>query len=353
MATRQSILDGPYVLYAPAPRVVYVDAAGQIVKAARQQGQAFLCRSSGPSQAEFSFQLQNTFMPPPAAYDASPKILALSDIEGNFEAFAGLLLGNGIIDKSYTWHFGTGDLVLVGDFMDRDEDVLPCLWLIYKLEQEARTAGGRVHFLLGNHELMNLQADVRYVPRKYLQVAHQLSGIEDTRQAYKFLFSQDTELGRWLRTKNVIEQIGPFLFVHAGLSPAILPLQLSIEEINHICRRHLDSDRSHPAMQASKQARLLLGSEGPLWFRGLVSYPGMDTPKVTAPELDKLLDYYQAEKMVIGHTIVEQISTDYSGKLIRLDVEQPQKRGTGKAQALLLLDQVAYRVNDQGIRTKL
>ncbi len=42
-----------------------------------------------------------------------------------------------------------------------------CLWLIYSLEEKAKAAGGYVHFILGNHEIMNMQGDFRYVQDKY------------------------------------------------------------------------------------------------------------------------------------------------------------------------------------------
>jgi len=46
--------------------------------------------------------------------------------------------------------------------MDRGNDVMPVLWMIYKLENEAIIKGGRVHFILGNHEGMNIQGNENY-----------------------------------------------------------------------------------------------------------------------------------------------------------------------------------------------
>jgi hypothetical protein len=64
-----------------------------------------------------------------------------------------------------------GSLILTGDFFDRGLRVTECLWLMYKLEGEALAAGGRVHFLLGNHEVMNLSGDHTYVRSKYVEGA--------------------------------------------------------------------------------------------------------------------------------------------------------------------------------------
>ncbi len=47
--------------------------------------------------------------------------------------------------------------MFAGDMFDRGDQVTECLWLVYALEETAKAAGGYVHFILGNHELMNLQ----------------------------------------------------------------------------------------------------------------------------------------------------------------------------------------------------
>ena len=65
-----------------------------------------------------------------------------------------------MIDADYNWIFGTNQLVIIGDVFDRGVDVLPIYWLIYKLEKEAEDAGGKVTFLIGNHETMVLGNDL-------------------------------------------------------------------------------------------------------------------------------------------------------------------------------------------------
>ena len=75
--------------------------------------------------------------------------------------------------------------------------------------------------------------------------------------------------------------------------------------------------------------------------------------KVTEEEVNQILDFYDANAVVIGHTIVDSISTDYEDKVIRIDIHQPTKKNTGNAQALLIEDNTFYRVNDFGERNKL
>ena len=61
-------------------------------------------------------------------------MLALSDIEGEFENFRALLIAGHMMDSLYHWTFGKGHLVICGDLFDRGRDVVAELWLLYKLE---------------------------------------------------------------------------------------------------------------------------------------------------------------------------------------------------------------------------
>jgi hypothetical protein len=97
------------------------------------------------------------------------KMLILSDIEGNFAAFRKLLQANHVIDDNFNWTFEKNHLVLIGDFVDRGTMVTEVLWLIYSLEEKASAAGGYVHYILGNHEIMNMSNDLRYVQDRYIR----------------------------------------------------------------------------------------------------------------------------------------------------------------------------------------
>jgi hypothetical protein len=130
----------------------------------------------------------------PEVQDGISRIFAVSDIHGEYEALVGLLANAGVIDEEQHWNWGDGHLVVLGDIFDRGDRVTECLWLIHALELEAEEAGGRVHYTLGNHEVMVLQGDLRYVNAKYLEGIVQETGID-----YQDLFGPAMEFGRWLR----------------------------------------------------------------------------------------------------------------------------------------------------------
>ena len=140
------------------------------------------------------------------------KIAALSDIHGQYDLVIKLFKNNKIIDDNLNWSFGEGHLVITGDIFDRGDKVNEVLWLIYKLEAQAKNVGGRVHYLLGNHEYMILYNDLRYLHEKY-KVTPLLLNLE-----YNELYSEKTIIGRWLRSKSTIIKINNILFTHGGIS---------------------------------------------------------------------------------------------------------------------------------------
>ena len=68
-----------------------------------------------------------------------------------------------LVDDESNWIGGTCHLVQLGDILDRGDSERSCIDLLFKLRKQAEEAGGKVHVLLGNHEVMNVALDFRYV----------------------------------------------------------------------------------------------------------------------------------------------------------------------------------------------
>ena len=276
---------------------------------------------------------------PAAQYPAPEKLLAVSDIEGNFDGFAQLLRGAGVVNTQLAWQFGRGHLVLVGDFFDRGLNVTECLWLIYKLEAEAERVGGKVHFILGNHERMNLTGHFKYVRRKYLRNADTL-GV-----AYAQWYDRTTVLGQWLRTKNVVEKIGSVVFVHGGISPEVAAAGLSLNQLNELARAGIDA----PVATLSPLARQVSQPPGSLdWYRGLA------LAEPTEAEVAEVLRRYGATAMVLGHTPMKKITTLYQQKVIAIDLPHQQLTDEGQPlQALWLEGRAKSVIDSQGRKSGL
>lgn len=241
------------------------------------------------------------------------RLFVLSDVEGEYDHLLRFLKNNRVVDADGRWAYGKGHLVTVGDMVDRGTKVTETLWLLYRLSREARRAGGRVHFVLGNHEVMVMGGDVRYAAPKYEAVAKRL-GV-----SVAGLFGADTEIGRWLRARNCVVRIGGYVFVHAGLSPAVATERFDYDAINEAMRAVLgvppDRIRNRNVLALS------WGRYGPLWYRGYFPRHAADFgPTPTAGDVARILEHVGGTTIVVGHTKVGRVTPLFDGRVIAIDI---------------------------------
>ncbi|MEM1216137.1 MAG: metallophosphoesterase [Bacteroidota bacterium] len=242
-----------------------------------------------------------------ATYTDVERIVAISDVHGQYDLMVELLHASEVIDAAGNWALGENHLIVVGDNMGRGDGVLPILWDLFRLEQQALNAGGRVHLILGNHEIMTLQGDLRYIHQKYRYTAGAF------RTPYEQFFQPGTVLGDWLAQHQIAVSINQHLFVHAGIAPEVSDLKLSLVEMNRIFREQIvhqpeDSLLKQPVL------RLLYGGDGPLWYRGY-----FEEEPLAAGKVNRSLKRYGQQKMVVGHTSQSRIHPLYNGKVIAID----------------------------------
>ena len=94
-------------------------------------------------------------------YDNADRIVAFSDIHGAYDAMVATLQSAGVIDAELNWSGAGTHFVLVGDIVDRGPGSRAAMDLLMKLEPQAEAAGGKIHVLIGNHEVMMVIGDVR------------------------------------------------------------------------------------------------------------------------------------------------------------------------------------------------
>ena len=260
----------------------------------------------------FNFIANTNIEIPKSTYSDSKKILAISDIESNYGTFRDFLINSKVIDQELNWTFGKNHLVLVGDFIDRSYFTTQVLWFIYKLEQDAKSKGGNVHYILGNHEIMNMQGDHRYAKSKYNYVASILG-----KKQFEF-YDKNSFLGRWLESKNTIELINGNLFVHGGISPELEKVELGIEELNKLIRENYYISYFPKKNGDGKQELLTSTKTSPYWYRGY--FKG----DLRQEEVEKGLNKFNAKVVVVGHTVQSKVNRSYNGIVIGIDVKHPQ-----------------------------
>lgn len=256
-----------------------------------------------------TYTIPQKFESSPDNYTNVKKIFVVSDIHGQYDVFEELLKVNGIISQNNSWAWGDGHLVILGDVFDKGKHIHEVLWLIYNLEHQAETVGGKVHFLLGNHEVKGLRGDLKYVQENYFTIAESFS------ITVPELYLENTFWGRWLRSKNILMQIDSLLFVHGGIHPEIIEKYSSISEINKIMKENIDM--SLEGIKESPTLSLLFRKNGPIRFRGFFHPDSI--PEVSNEQLTTILSHFNFKKIIVGHTSRDNIYTTHGNRIIGVD----------------------------------
>jgi len=216
--------------------------------------------------------------PKEASAEPAESLVAIGDVHGDFDDFVGILQRIGLIDKQNHWTGGKTTFVQTGDLLDRGPKPREVMDLMMALEKDAGQAGGRVVSLLGNHEMMNIMGDLRYVtPANYASFADSKSaqrqkfayeeyakwrnrhpeliselsqpmelteaewmarhplGFIEQREA----FSPKGEYGKWLRGHNALAEVGGEIFLHGGIHPDIT--KIKVDAVNKRIRDEIES----------------------------------------------------------------------------------------------------------------
>ncbi len=207
---------------------------------------------------------------------SEPAVIAIGDVHGDFQDFVAILHRTNLIDKQNHWVGGQTTLVQLGDVLDRGPKPRDAMDLLMTLEEQASKDGGRVVPLLGNHEMMNIMGDLRYVtPENYASfadanseqrraaaykeytkwrqnhaalsselspplemteaewMARHPAGFIEQREA----FSPKGTYGKWLRKHAAVAEINRVMFLHGGISPAVASMR--VDEINSRIREEI------------------------------------------------------------------------------------------------------------------
>jgi hypothetical protein len=248
------------------------------------------------------------------------RIVAIGDLHGDMRATDAALRLAGALGADGHWAGGKLVVVQTGDQLDRGDDEPEILDLLDRLASEASAAGGALYTLNGNHELMNIQGDFRYVtpdgfrdfaatPPDGLHEREILSYPPGKRGRAAALLSGESVAKR-LAEHPVVIQVGDNVFVHGGLLER--HLRRGLGRINREVRSFMRAPSGEGA------PRIVTDEQGPLWLR--IYSDGI--PSASAcKELASVLEHLSAKRLVVGHTVQEQgINSACQGKVWRVDV---------------------------------
>lgn len=307
-------------------------------------------------------QITNAVEPPAESVSTpahEPVLYAIGDIHGDYQRFVEVLQAAQIIDSKKRWTAGQATLVQLGDITDRGPDSRAAIDLLMKLQTQAKRQGGALHVLIGNHEMMNITGDLRYVhPGEYKafkdskskarRTAYYRQTVDALREqsgqgrdfklpkghrkqwnekfplgfvAHRLAWAPSGDYGKWAIANSAVLKVNNVLFAHGGVSEKYA--DMSISEINTRARTEIaDSQRWG-------KGSLIDDPESPFWFRGWATLA--ETPENHA-RLDRVLAAFGVSRMVIAHTpLVNTILPRFDGKVLMVDVGMSAHYGGANA----------------------
>jgi hypothetical protein len=250
---------------------------------------------------------------------ATSRVVAVGDLHGDLDGARRALRLAGAIDARGAW--SGGDLVVVqtGDEIDRGDDDRAVLDTIDALRAQASAAGGAFVALLGNHEVMNAEADFRYVtPGAFASFRDFGDG------GRAAAFHPGARYAAMLAGRPVMQKVGDTVFVHGGILPK--HVRYGLDRLNDEVDAWLGGQRAEPPAP-------LVEEDGPLWTR-VYSDPSK-APHCN--DLGEALAELGAKRMVVGHTVQERgITSACDGRVWRIDVGMSRAFG-GPIQVLELV----------------
>jgi Calcineurin-like phosphoesterase len=221
----------------------------------------------------------------------------IGDLHGHLNKLRALLQELQLIDDRLHWSGSGASVWFLGDYTDRGPDGVGVIELIMRLEEEALAAGGKVGALLGNHDVIVLNA---------MRFPDAVSAFEQGERPWTFRRMwlenaggqlQDAEGLRpqhldWLVARPALAKVGNTLLMHAD-STFYLTYGNNLEKVNLAVSALLHSHDTAALDRFEEQ------------FAGRRAFlPHLHGEDVALENALQVLKAFGAARLVHGHTPV-------------------------------------------------
>ncbi|KAF9433769.1 hypothetical protein BGZ76_009007 [Entomortierella beljakovae] len=232
----------------------------------------------------------------PYRREVSNRIVAVGDLHSDYTNTLAVLRLASIIDTNNNWAAGSDTLVQTGDIPDRGPGTIAIYQLFQKLREQAKSAGGEVINLYGNHEVMNIGGDLRYVTQEDID---SFGGLEKRKAAWDI---RTGWLGQFIFNNFNITHIqhGHTAFSHADMHPDWA--RIGADGLNQL---------AHQALWDGQYKAPIFTTYGPVWNRALANQD--EGSNQTCETIETVKQLLGVNRLVSGHTAQSK-----TGKILSL-----------------------------------
>ena len=319
------------------------------------------------------------------------KVIAIGDVHGDEDVLRRLLFATGATDKvlgeDVKWVKERNErtvLVQTGDVVDRGKDSIGSFTFIRDIRAQVLVPGDeddvdrrQIRLLVGNHELMAIQADYRFVAKEELVALGEAQMEKYGEQEkihpdstigkkalqkvgllrWKKLFAPDEAFGKEIREFGSVVTVAgegncKSAFSHAGVLPEHLKeMKIRSEDYDNTddsgLKKSLDKVINEHYRNSSKGVQMsgnswqersrlpswINGGDGVFWTR---EPPDASETNGGCDKIKEIVDLLGVKRMVIGHTVQWQgMNSICGGKLVLIDSGMSYAYGGRKREAFV------------------
>ena len=273
---------------------------------------------------------------------APARVVAIGDIHGDAPAMRKAFRTAGAIDAAGNWIGGALVVVQLGDLVGRSNDEREVLDFIFDIQRKAAAGGGAVHALIGNHEVMAGRLDNQAVGPNPFPAWETVPGLRRDDPRLRHLLPAERARGAALMpggpyARRIAEfptviKIRSTVFAHGGVTPRWAAY--GTDRINRELKDWLMGLTPEPQSSTGVD-----DGDRVMWTRQF----SQAVDAADCLDLAESLRILDAERMIVAHTVHEQITPRCGGQVWAIDVGMSRAYG-GRVQVLEIVDDRSPRV---------
>jgi hypothetical protein len=256
---------------------------------------------------------------PDSLLPAQPRVVVIGDLHSDVHATRQAFQLAGGTDENDVWIGGALTIVQTGDMIGRSDDERQVLDFLFAIREQAEAAGGKVHLLVGNHEVMGARVDNQAVGLNPFPGYEDLTDLdlgnarlqilpENAKKRGAALMSGGPYAKRFAELPTVL-QLGGTVYVHGGVVPRWA--EYGLDRINAEVSQWLFGNCPEPDSSLGVD-----NGDRVMWTRQFSS--SVDATDCTV--LEESLAILGAKRMIVAHSVHNTITEYCDGKVWAIDV---------------------------------
>ena len=235
------------------------------------------------------------------------RLVAIGDLHADIGVTRRAFRLAGATNENDEWIGKSLTVVQLGDIIGRSDDERQVLDFIFEIRKKAEAGGGRVHVLIGNHEVFGGRVDNQAVGRNPFPGFEGIPGLDLNDPRLRILPPNERARGAALMAggpyaKRLAEfpavlRIGGTVFAHGGVVPRWA--RYGIDKINEEIRQWLMGRTPEP-----DSAKGVDDGDRVMWTRQFSS----NVDDRDCAELEESLALLGARRMIVAHTVHASIT---------------------------------------------